>query len=75
MTIIIDCKSRITDKRICVSIDDIFYQLFKLYDSDARYSIRCGIKDGRITNSDDARRFILNAIVKPSIIAKFAALS
>ena len=69
MSVLIDAK--FGSKRVNVSVDAYLFQLFDQFKlGKGRANIRRLIESGDIKSSSDARYFILQSIVKPSLLAK-----
>lgn len=74
-SVIVDSKHQ--GRRVSVSIDDYLYGLFEasLLRDNATTLIREAIANGEITNSVSARYFVLQRIVKPSVINAYSKIN
>lgn len=70
-SVIIDSKNP-DGKRVSVSINDYLFGFFNLWHrGDGRKEIIEQIKNGLLKNSEDAQRFCIGVIAKPSLMREF----
>ena len=74
----IDSTSWLTGKRICISLDDdllaAFTKFYKKTDDIVLALFRKKIQQGGIKNSNDAKLFIYEQMMKPSAFKCFAVV-